>query len=990
MENNPSYSLKAAIQDTSFKLLMRKRINNVLLVCSQYDAFILEEDGRIDEQVFNEYASLSLRYPPQFNHVTSAEKALEKINTTNVDLVILIPGFERTDFQVLAHDIKEINPKIPVVVLSSLTKTIQGLIDQQNSDNLVDYTFNWLGNADLLLAIIKLIEDKLNVDHDVFEVGLQAILLVEDSVKYYSMYLPLMYKLIFKQSKAFMIEGLNEHQKMLTLRGRPKILLATNYEDAISLYEKYKYNLLGIISDIKFKKNGIVEPDAGIILCKKIKSFSPHFPFILQSSDAKFESMAKELDAGFVCKESNNISSTFTSYFKEYFSFGDFIFRNPETLKEIDRAHDLQSLQQKIFQIDDNSFEYHLKNNGLSKWLNARALFPIANILKFFTLDDFPDIDSAKRFIFDTISDYRLSKLRGMIAEYNRSSFDDYFILSRIGKGSIGGKARGLAFVDSLMKKYGLIHKYDNIIITIPRTVVLTTEIFDEFMEANNLFDIAYSDLSDDEILKHFINARFPARLHKDMLAFVSVIKKPIAIRSSSLLEDSLHQPFAGVYSTYMLPYNQDERIMMYYLSYAIKGVYASVYFKASKSYMSATSNLINEEKMAIILQEVCGKAYDELYYPSISGVARSINYYPIGNEKPEDGIANIALGLGRYIMNGGLSLRFSPAYPKKIIQLSSVEKTLKETQKIFNGLYLDLNKFEPSVNDGINIASLKIKSASGSVMKHVASTYDVNNETIINGVQSKGMPVLTFANILNYTTFPLADIVKTLLKIGQMAFNNPVEIEFAIDLDTPKGTPKIFNFLQIRPIVESKEIYDLDFNDISKEKILIYSEQVLGNGIIKKIKDIVFVKPDSFDSLRSHEIGETIEKLNDSFIKENKNYVLIGPGRWGSSDPNLGIPVKWYQISNAKVIIESGLNNYRIEPSQGTHFFHNLTAMEVAYFTINPFINEGIYDIEFLMSNNVEYEDEFVRHVNFKNELRIEINGRQNKGIILKPEASF
>lgn len=987
MDNKQNYPLKAEIKDTSFKLLMRKQINNVLLVCNQYDAFILGEDGRIDEQIFNEYVSLNLRYPPQINLVTSSVKALKKFNTSNIDLVILIPGVEKADLHVLACDIKKINPEIPIVVLSSSLKIIQEVISQQNIDNSVDYVFNWLGNIDILLAIIKLIEDKLNVDHDVFEVGLQAILLVEDSVKYYSMYLPLMYKLIFKQSQAFMTEGLNEHQKMLRLRGRPKILLATNYEEAISLYEKYKYNLLGIISDIKFKKNGVVEPDAGILLCKKIKSFNPNFPFILQSSDAKFEKIAKELEAGFVCKESNNIPNEFTLYFKENFGFGDFIFRDPETGEEIDRARDLQSLQQKIFQIDDKSFEYHCRNKDITKWLNARALFPISNIFKYLTIDNFPDMDSAKRFIFDTISDYRLNKLRGMIAEYNSSSFDDYFIFSRIGKGSIGGKARGLAFADSLMKKYDLTHKYDNVIITIPRTVVLTTEIFDEFMEANKLYDIAYSDLGDDEILKHFINASFPDWVHEDMLAFVMVIKKPIAIRSSSLLEDSLYQPFAGIYSTYMLPYNQDERKMMYNLSYAIKCVYASVYFKASKSYMMATSNLINEEKMAIVLQEVCGKAYDELHYPTISGVARSINYYPIGDEKPEDGIVSIAMGLGRYIMNGGLSLRFSPEYPKKVLQLSSVKKTLKETQKEFNGLYLDLNKFEPSINDGINIASCKIKSAPDSVLKHIASTYDINNETIIDGVQTKGIPLLTFANILNHTTFPLADIVKTLLKIGQKAFNHPVEIEFAVNLDTPKGTPAIFNFLQIRPIVESRESYDLDIDNISKEKILIFSEQALGNGIIKKIKDIVYVKPETFNSLKTSEICETLEKLNDSFIKKNKKYVLIGPGRWGSTDPNLGIPIKWHQISNAKVIIESGLDNYRIEPSQGTHFFHNLTALEVAYFTINPYINEGIYDSGFLMSNKAEYEDEFVRHVNFNNELRIEVNGRLNKGIIYKPK---
>jgi len=985
MDSRSKYSLKAAIEDISFKLLMRKRINKILLVCSHYDAFILEEDGRLDEQVFNEYVSLDLRYPPQFDHVETDESAINKIKEENIDLVILMPGVERMEFQEVANYIKETQPEIPVVVLSSFSRSIQELMDNQSSEYPVDYVFNWLGSVDILLAIIKLIEDKLNADHDIFEVGLQTIILVEDSVKYYSMYLPLLYKLIFKQSQSFMTEGLNEHQKMIRLRGRPKIMLTTNYEEAVELYEKYKSNLLGIISDVKYKKDGVLTADAGLQLCKKIKDINPAFPFILQSADAYCESLAKDLNAGFVYKESNNIPLAFTSYFKENFAFGDFIFRHHETGEEINRATDLKTLQQMIFQIDDKSFEYHLRHNDLTKWLNARALFPISNVFKYLTLEDFPSIDEAKMFIFDTISDYRLNKLRGMIAEYNHKSFDEYFVFSRVGKGSIGGKARGLAFVDSLAKKYNLRNKYDDVVISIPRTVVLTTELFDEFMESNNLYDVVYTDISDDEILEHFINASFPGWVHKDMLAFVSVIKKPIAIRSSSLLEDSLYQPFAGIYSTYMLPYSSDEREMMDEISHAIKCVYASIYFKASKSYMTATSNLITEEKMAIILQEVCGKEYDELYYPTISGVARSINYYPIGDEKREDGIANIAMGLGRYIMGGGLSLRFSPEYPKKVLQLTSVKSTLKETQKEFNGLYLDFKKFEPSLNDGINIASKRVKFANPSVLRKVASTYDINNETIISGIQAKGMPLITFSNILNHNSFPLADILKTLLQIGQKAINNPVEIEFAVDLDTPKGSPKIFNFLQIRPIVESKENSDVNIEDRSEKEILIYAEQVLGNGIIKEIKDIVYVKPESFNSLRSQEISELIEKLNDKFEKEDKKYVLIGPGRWGSNDPNLGIPVKWHQISHAKLIVEAGLENYRIEPSQGTHFFHNLTALEVAYFTINPYINDGLYDVEYLNGIEAKYEDEFIRHIRLENELRIEVSGRQNKGLILK-----
>ena len=986
MKTIPNYALQAEIEDTSFKLLMRKRINNVLLICNEYDAFILEEDGRIDEQVFNEYVSLNLRYPPQFFHSSSAGEAKEKIKSAAIDLVIIIPGIEATDFRVLASDLKKINNDIPIVALSSSTKTLQSIVDKHGDGSPFSYVFYWHGSIDILLAIIKLIEDKMNIDHDVFEVGLQAILLVEDSVKYYSMYLPLMYKLIFTQSKAFMSEGLNEHQKMLRLRGRPKILLANDFEDAIFYYEKYKTHLLGIISDVKFNKNGQPHPEAGIDLCRKIKSFDPHFPFILQSTDSKYESKAKELKVGFIHKGSSNILKALTSYFRDNFAFGDFIFRDPLTREEIDRAGDLQTLQQKIFQVDERSFEHHIKNNDLSKWLNARALFPISNIFKYLTMDNFSDLDSAKRFIYDTIANYRLNKLRGMIAEYDRSSFDEYFVFSRIGKGSIGGKARGLAFIDSLMKKHNLVSRFKNTIIAIPRTVVLTTEIFDEFMSTNNLYEIAYSDLSDDEILKHFINSRFPARVHEDMLAFVSVIRKPVAIRSSSLLEDSLNQPFAGIYSTYMLPYTSDERKMMFHLCYAIKCVFASVYFKASRSYMTATSNVIGEEKMAIILQEVCGNAYDDLYFPTISGVARSINYYPIGKEKPEDGIATIALGLGRYIMSGGLGLRFSPAFPKNVLQLSSVENTLKETQKEFNGLYLDINKFEPSIDDGINIASRRIKTAPASVLKHIASVYDFNNDKIVDGMQGSGMPVITFSNILNHNSFPLADILKLLLEIGEKAINNPVEIEFAVDLDTPAGSPRLFNFLQIRPIVERKESYDFEFEDFSGGEVLISSYQVLGNGVINDIKDVVFVKPESFNSLKSYEISKTLEKVNDTLTSHNKKYVLVGPGRWGSVDPNLGIPVKWYQISGAKVIVESGLEHYRVDPSQGTHFFHNLTALEVAYFTVNPYINEGLYDVEYLMKREAIFEDTFIRHVSFDKPLRIQVNARKNKGVVLKP----
>jgi hypothetical protein len=775
---------------------------------------------------------------------------------------------------------------------------------------------------------------------------------------------------------------------MLKMRGRPKILLANNFNDALELYKKYKYNVLGVISDISYKRDNIQDENAGIELCKVVMADDDKVPFLLQSSNAGHRKKAEEMGASFIHKYSKSLSLELRNFIIQNLAFGPFVFRNPDTLEPIAIATDLQSLQQRLLTIPDKTLEYHATRNHFSKWLNARALFPVAQMFKYIRKEDFETMDEMRRFLYIAISSFRLGKGRGVIAKFDKSSFDEYQIFSRIGEGSIGGKARGLAFINRIIKNYKLFNKFPDVLITIPRTVVLSTDIFDEFMDHNNLYSVALSDLSDVEILNRFINAELPGRVYQDFYAFLAVSRNhPIAVRSSSKLEDSHYQPFAGVYSTYMIPRLPDNKEMVKMLSDAIKEVYASVYYKASKAYMTATSNVIDEEKMGIILQEVCGSRHGDIFYPTLSGVARSINYYPIGSEKAEDGIVNVAFGLGKLIVEGGLSLRFCPRIPKKILQLSSPEEAIRDTQKEFRALDLNINSFVPSTDDGINIMRIDIKDANNDgAMKYVASTYDRTNNILRDGIFYQGKRVITFSNILQHKSFPLAEILTTLLEIGQREMNNPIEIEFAANLETPAGTPKIFNFLQIRPIVNTDETYNIDMENIKPEETIVFSDSALGNGLFKGIHDLVYIKPGSFNPAQNKNVSVIIENLNAAFVKQGTGYVLIGPGRWGSTDPWLGIPVKWQQISAARIIIESGLKNYRIDPSQGTHFFQNLTSFRVGYFTVNPYINEGYYDVDYLNSLNVIFEDEFIRHVRFEKPLEIMIDGKRHQGAILKP----
>lgn len=974
--------------DTSFNLLMQNRIRKILVICSSYDFFMLEEDGRIDEQIFNEYVSLSLRYPPVFVHADSARKAFKILEEERIDLIIEMLSIGDIDTFELARQLKDKHPKIPIVILTHFSREVS--LKLENEDlAAVDYVFCWLGNSDLLLAIIKLIEDRMNAEFDIGEVGVQAILLIEDSVRFISAFLPILYKVILEQSMEFMKEALNEHQKMLRRRGRPKILLAQNYSDALATYRKYKDNIMGVISDVSFKMStNRKDPKimGGIDFGKLVRSEDKNIPFLLQSSDLANEQYARDLNAGFLHKHSKNLSNELKDYILRNFGFGEFVFRHPDTLEEHCVAMNLRDLQQLVMTVPDHILIYHTQRDDISKWLNARALFPIAQIFKPAKLEDFKCLDDVRSYIYQAISSFRSSKARGVIAEFDRHVYDEYVGFSRIGEGSIGGKARGLAFFNSFLKQELRPDKFPHASIRIPHTVVLSTVVFEEFMQENNLYATAISGMDDEAILKAFVNARLPEHIYQDLGTIILQARNPLAVRSSSKLEDSYYQPFAGIYNTYMIPIVPVKALAIRMLETAIKCVYASVFFRASKAYAMATSNLIDEEKMGIIIQEVCGRAHNGRFYPVLSGVARSINYYPIHPEKSNDGIASIAFGLGKLVAEGGVGLRFSPKYPHKSIQLSNPELALKSTQKYFYALDMNPDRFIPSVDDKINLLKLNISDAEpDETLGMAASIYDFENHTIRDGHHPGGKKIITFANILQHGSFPLAEILDYLLQLGQQAMNNPIEMEFAVDFD-PASDPTFFNFLQIRPIVVNEQSINFRIGSVDEEKAIIYSEKALGNGIYENISDLLYVKPDKFHASKTQGIAREIEHMNERLLAEKRQYVLVGPGRWGSSDPWLGIPIKWAQISGARVIVESGLEHFRVDPSQGTHFFHNLTTFGVGYLTINPYLKDGLFQSDFLNSMPAEEETEHTRLIRFDGCLRIEIDGKTNRAVIYKP----
>lgn len=978
----PQEYQKFYLKDVTFVNLMMRRIYNVLIVANPYDAFMLEDDGRVEEKIYNEYVELGLRYPPTFTQVSTTGEAREVLRTMHIDLVICMPGNADNDAFSVARDIKAEFPHMHCIVLTPFSHGITKRMENEDL-SIFDYVFCWLGNTNLILSIIKLIEDKMNLEHDINEGGVQMILLVEDSIRFYSSILPNLYNYILAQSKRFATEALNRHSATLRMRGRPKVVLARNYEEAMVLYERYSDNMLGVISDVRFPIHGEKDSEAGLKLMREIRQNDPYLPLILESSESENRAKAEAEGFRFVDKNSKKMSLDLRKILEEHFGFGDFIFRDPKTKAEIMRIHSLKELQDNIFKIPDDSMLYHISRNHMSRWLSARAIFPVSMFLKTVTWERLKDITAHREIIFDAIVQYRHMKNIGVVAVFDRMKFDAYSHFARIGEGSLGGKGRGLAFLDNIIKMHPEFNSLEGAKVQIPRTVVLCTDVFDQFMEQNNLYQIALSDASDDDILRHFLRAQLPDSLIADFFTFFEAVKSPIAIRSSSLLEDAHYQPFAGIYSTYMIPYLDDKYAMLEMLACAIKGVYASVYYRDSKAYMTATSNVIDQEKMAVILQEVVGKQYDGRYYPNISGVLRSLNYYPIGDERAEDGIASLALGLGKYIVDGGQTLRVSPYHPHQVLQTSEMETALRETQTRFYALDTRHVGNDFKVDDGFNILNLKVKEAErDNSLNFIASTYDPYDQVIRDGLYEGGRKVISFAGVLQQNVFPLPELLQMSMRYGAEAMRRPVEIEFACNLNADR-TGSLY-LLQIRPIVDQKQMLDEDLAAIPDADCLLRSHNSLGHGVTEDVTDVVYVKTDDrFSAANNPTIAREIEKLNKEYLDRCTNYVLVGPGRWGSSDSWLGIPVKWPHISAARVIVEVALKNYRVDPSQGTHFFQNLTSFGVGYFTIDENRNDGCFHKAALDAMPAVEETEHVRVVRFEKGLRIMMDGKKGEGVI-------
>ena len=979
----PQEYQKFYLKDVTFVNLMMRRIYNVLIVANPYDAFMLEDDGRVEEKIYNEYVELGLRYPPTFTQVSTTEEAREVLRTMHIDLVICMPGNADNDAFSVARDIKAEFPHMHCIVLTPFSHGITKRMENEDL-SIFDYVFCWLGNTNLILSIIKLIEDKMNLEHDINEGGVQMILLVEDSIRFYSSILPNLYNYILAQSKRFATEALNRHSATLRMRGRPKVVLARNYEEAMALYERYSDNMLGVISDVRFPIHGEKDSEAGLKLMREIRQNDPYLPLILESSESENRAKAEAEGFRFVDKNSKKMSLDLRKILEEHFGFGDFIFRDPKTKAEIMRIHSLKELQDNIFKIPDDSMLYHISRNHMSRWLSARAIFPVSMFLKTVTWERLKDITAHREIIFDAIVQYRHMKNIGVVAVFDRMKFDAYSHFARIGEGSLGGKGRGLAFLDNIIKMHPEFNSLEGAKVQIPRTVVLCTDVFDQFMEQNNLYQIALSDASDDDILRHFLRAQLPDSLIADFFTFFEAVKSPIAIRSSSLLEDAHYQPFAGIYSTYMIPYLDDKYAMLEMLACAIKGVYASVYYRDSKAYMTATSNVIDQEKMAVILQEVVGKQYDGRYYPNISGVLRSLNYYPIGDERAEDGIASLALGLGKYIVDGGQTLRVSPYHPHQVLQTSEMETALRETQTRFYALDTRHVGNDFKVDDGFNILNLKVKEAErDNSLNFIASTYDPYDQVIRDGLYEGGRKVISFAGVLQQNVFPLPELLQMSMRYGAEAMRRPVEIEFACNLNADR-TGSLY-LLQIRPIVDQKQMLDEDLAAIPDADCLLRSHNSLGHGVTEDVTDVVYVKTDDrFSAADNPTIAREIEKLNKEYLDRGTNYVLVGPGRWGSSDSWLGIPVKWPHISAARVIVEVALKNYRVDPSQGTHFFQNLTSFGVGYFTIDENRNDGCFHKAVLDAMPAVEETDHVRVVRFGKGLRIMMDGKKGEGVVV------
>ncbi len=963
--------LLTALKEADYDALMGFRVRRILMICSNYDAFILEEDGQIETQIYKEYIDLNLSTPPTFVWVQTSAEAREVLQTTvGIDMVMCMYNVSDNDVFTLASDLKKEGRSLPFVLLTHFSKEVYRRLAYMDT-SAIDYMFSWHGNADLIVAIIKLFEDLKNADRDILKVGVQSILLVEDSVRYYSTYLPELYRMVLKQSSEFLKETLNEQQRKHMKRSRPKILLATNLDDAMHMYEKYKTNLLGVISDVGFCEHRDGRPedekrDAGIDLVRHIKADDPKMPVLLQSSQDSIAPVAEELGVGFLRKYSKTLMIQLYEYIREEFAFGDFVFRDSDHV-EYGRAANLKELEAMMREVPEDILLANTSKNMLSKWFMARGLFTLGETFKQVRESHFANTAELRAYVSQQIHDYHALTGRGVIAHFDKEAYGRHIWFSRMGEGSLGGKARGLAFLNSLVYKHHLSDKYPSVKISIPRTIVIATDYFDQFIIENDLQYVIDSDISDEEILSEFVSSRLPEELVEELRVFVDTTRSPLAVRSSSKLEDSSYQPFAGVYSTYMIPLAENRDQMLRMLGKAIKSVYASVFYSSSRTYIQTTGNLLSEEKMAVVVQSICGSEHNGLYYPMLSGVARSVNFYPIGSEKPEDGIVDLAFGLGKTVVDGGKSLRFTPKFPKKILQLTETKLALRDTQKMMYALDLRAGAFKISRDEGINLAHIPVTEALQhfSHPEFVASTFSAENNRMLPGITANGPRIITFDALLKYNRYPLAQMLKDIIEICRKELMCDVEMEFAADVEQrDNGLRLNMKLLQVRPVGEYSSDSNFSIAKVQEEMahVVVKSTKALGSGRVEGMKYIIHVPSDTFDSAKTREMAAEIAEFNKFVQKEGGSYLLIGPGRWGSSDPWLGIPVIWSDISEARMIVETAIPGFQIEPSQGTHFFQNITSLGVGYLTIDTVRGDGFVDEKMISGLECVSKGEFTR----------------------------
>ena len=972
-----------------FQNLMRLRIRDILLVSSLYDLYLFEEDGRLYELIRNEYQGLNLSHSPELIRVSSGKEAISLAkNEKRFDMIITTMHVEDMPAVNFARLVKESGLEIPVVLLAHDNKELNNLLLQEDT-SVFDKIFIWQGDFRIIIAIIKYLEDRLNVEHDTKMVGVQTIIVIEDNVRYYSSFLPIIYTEMLKQSQRLISEGINLSHKFLRMRARPKILLCSNYEEAWNYYRLYKEFLLGIISDIDFPREGNPDPQAGVQFAKNVKQEHFDIPILLMSNMPENAKLAKSVNAFFILKDSPLLLNELRQFMNHNFSFGDFVFRTKDG-DEVGRANDLISLEQQLKVVPEESIIYHGERNHFSNWLKARTEFWLAHKLRPRKISDYPSVEELRKNLIATLRNYRHNRQRGIITDFSKETFDPNSSFTRIGGGSLGGKARGLGFVNSLINNYNVRNQFENIKIFVPPAVVLGTDVFDQFLDANNLRNFAIGCDDDKEITRHFVKARrFPEDALGELSAFLNIINTPLAVRSSSLLEDSQYHPFAGVYETYMMPNNQHNPILrLNDLITTIKRVYASTFYQRAKDYIKITSYRLEEEKMAVIIQKMIGVTRGNKFYPDFSGVAKSHNFYPLPPQKSRDGVASVALGLGKTVVEGGNTVRFCPKYPTDLIQFYSIEESLNNSQRNFYALQLSENSqlTDETYDTLLKQCDLDLAEQDGS-LKYVGSTYSPENDNISDGLARSGTRVVTFGPILRGKLFPLPEILELLLDMGTWGMGTPIEIEFAVNMTAEKDQPMQFALLQLRPLVITRESEQIKIGSFYDEATICHSNRVLGNGLIDDIKDVIVVDYHLVDRAKSREVAKEVAFFNNKLLADKKPYLLIGVGRWGTLDPWLGIPVKWEQISGAKAIVEADFKEITVEPSQGSHFFQNITSFMIGYFTVNLEKNMGYLDWEWLLKQKPADKMEFIRHLSFNEPILIKMNGHKNKGVIFKPE---